>query len=310
MTAHTDRRGPSTGRPAGRTTAKSLRSALRREAPSTVGILADEEDFAAMRAYGSFAFDDHAGYLRHTGIVLKQLASREHHTEVGLFDPADYAWQCAESGSDPDSPAQRARYTAGIAASSGAVVPYTGEPLAVLLPLLVDTAVRRATYEYAVAILDGLGSCAHCDEDIGRAALDHASGLLWRLLERAGPGVHQLVCSTPAGDEPLVGVLRAEQPDGSTLLETERATEFSTVLAVAVALKTPAGLVMRTVADGVPDRLHGWRLSRGRLVPLSAAEVFNAYCTDAETGEPIGPEPGVDHRAGFDPGPAEGDFGH
>ncbi|MCA1224332.1 hypothetical protein [Streptomyces sp. 8L] len=287
-----------------------MRRALRREAPSTVGLLADEEDFAAMRAYSTFSFDDHTAYLRHTAALLQQLATRELHTEVALFDPADYAWDCAETGRDPDSPAPRARYTAGIAASGGAALTYTGQPLGILLPTLVDTAVRKATYEYAAAILAGLGSCAHCDQDIGRAAYDHASALLWRLLERAGPGTHQLVCSAPAADDPLVGVLRAEQPDGATLLDGERTAEFVTVLAVAVALGTPAGLVMRTAAAGAPDRLYGWRLSRGRLLPLTAAEVFNAYCTDAETGEPIGPEPGVDYRAGFEPGPDEGEFGH
>ncbi|MCF3963036.1 hypothetical protein [Streptomyces fuscigenes] len=306
MTAHTDRHGPGGGRP----TARGLRRALRREVPSTVGLLADEEDFAAMRAYRTFVFDDHATYLRHTGSVLQQLAARELHTRVALFDPQDYEWDCAATGSDPDCPARRARWTADIAAGGGAVVPYTGEPLGILLPMLVDTAVRRATQAYATAILAGLGSCAHCDEDIGRAALDHASALLRRLLDRAGPGVHQLVCSAPAADDPLVGVLRAEQPGGPPLLDDGPAAEFATVLAVAVALDTPAGIVMRTVADAVPDRLHGWRLSRGRLLPLSAAEVFNAYCTDAETGEPIGPEPGVDYRAGFDLGPGEEEFGH
>ncbi|WTL51006.1 hypothetical protein OG310_29370 [Streptomyces sp. NBC_01497] len=287
-----------------------MRRALRREVPSTVGLLADGEDFAAMRPYDSFPFDDHTTYLRHTAGLLQQLTARQLHTEVALFDPVDFAWDCAETGRDPDSPAQRARYTAEIATSGGAVVPYTGEPLGALLPALVDTAVRRATHAYATAILEDLGPCAHCDDDIGRAAHDHASGLLWRLLERAGAGVHQLVCSAPAADDPLVGVLRAEQREGPALLDAGRTAEFVTVLAVAVALDTPAGLVMRTVVDGAPDRLYGWRLSRGRLVPLSAAEVFNAYCTDAETGEPIGPEPGVDYRAGFDPGPDDGGFVH
>jgi hypothetical protein len=69
-------------------------------------------------------------------------------------------------------------------------------------------------------------------------------------------------------------------------------------------------VVLRTTGSGAPDRVHGWRLHRGRLAPLTTAEVFNAYCTDAETGEPIGPESGVDYRTGFDLGPGDPAFDH
>ncbi|MGW7189831.1 hypothetical protein ACWGIP_11865, partial [Streptomyces sp. NPDC054838] len=53
-------------------------------------------------------------------------------------------------------------------------------------------------------------------------------------------------------------------------------------------------------APDAPDRVHGWRLDRGRLVALSAAAVFNAYCTDADTGEPVAPEPGVEYCPGYE----------
>ncbi|GAA3763986.1 hypothetical protein [Streptomyces tremellae] len=294
----------------GRPTARALRRALRREVPTTVGLLADEEDFTTMRAYRTFPFDDHTAYLRHTEALIRRLAAQGLHTDIALFDPVDYAWHCADTGRAPDSPAHRARYTAGISAAGGAVLTYTGQPLDLLLPALADTAVRRATHAYATAVLADLGTCAECHQDIGRAALDHATALLHRLLERAGPGTHHLVCSTPAGEDPLTAALTVDRTIAGTPETGSPTTEFSTVLAVSVALDTPAGLVMRTSAEGVPDSLRGWRLARGRLVPLSAAEVFNAYCTDAETGEPIGPEPGVDYRAGFDLGPGVREFGH
>ncbi|MFI8769582.1 hypothetical protein ACIGN6_32385 [Streptomyces sp. NPDC053792] len=54
--------------------------------------------------------------------------------------------------------------------------------------------------------------------------------------------------------------------------------------------------VVRThFADG--ERVCGWKLIEFYAVPLSAAEIFNAYCTDPETGEPVPPEWGVEHVA-------------
>jgi hypothetical protein len=50
------------------------------------------------------------------------------------------------------------------------------------------------------------------------------------------------------------------------------------------------------------DVVRGWRLDpvRSWLRPLSAAEVFAAYCTDPVTREPIAPDPGVEHAPGLD----------
>src|SRR5688500_15092854 len=85
----------------------SLRNVLRREMPRIVGLLADEEDFAAMARYRTFAFDDHAAYLQQVEGLLKALGSQGVHTTVALFDPAEYADFCAETGLDPDSPTSR-----------------------------------------------------------------------------------------------------------------------------------------------------------------------------------------------------------
>ncbi|MFI1396891.1 hypothetical protein [Streptomyces sp. NPDC020681] len=278
----------------------TMRRTLRREVPSTVGVLADEHDFGAMRRYRTFAFDNHANYLRQIEALLKTLASHQLHTTVALFDPEDFKEYCTEEGIEPDAAASRSRYTAEIAAR-GASVPYTGQPLAGLLPHLIDKAVRQATWEYATLLLAGLGDCADCGQDIGRAAFDRASRILMRLLEQAGPGNHHLVCSVPAAEEQLLAVLHAEGAAGSAAqLDASEGAEFVTVLATAIALESPGGVVLRTSTPDAPDRLHGWRLHQGRLLPLTAGEVFSAYCTDATTGEPLSPEPGVDYCAGFD----------
>lgn len=283
----------------------SMRRTLRREAPSIVGLLVDEQDFAAMRRYRTFAFDDHSVYLKQVEGLLKTFVAQGMHTTVALFDPEDYTEFCTESGLDPDAGTSRSRFTAEVAAA-GATVRYSGQPIDDLIPLLVSRAVRRATWEYATLVLADLGECADCGQDIGRAAFDRASHLLMRLLDTAGPGTHHLVCSTPTESEQLLAVLHTERdPQDPARLATPEGAEFATVLAVAVALESRGGVVLRTSTPGAPDRVHGWRLTRGSLVPLSAGEVFTAYCTDADTGEPVSPEPDVDYCAGFDIGADE-----
>ncbi|WP_406150836.1 hypothetical protein [Streptomyces sp. NBC_01012] len=283
-------------------TGTSMRRALRREAPSTVGLLADAEDFAAMRHYRSFTFEDHTVYLQQVEGLLQTLAAQGTHTTVALFDPEEYAEFCVESGLEPDAGTSRSRFTAELAAG-GATVAYTGQPIAELIPQLVSGAVRRATWEYATMLLAGLGDCAECGQDIGRAAFDRASHLLMRLLETAGPGTHHIVCSTPTESEQLLAVLHtARDADGPARLASSEGAEFATVLAVGVALETQGGVVLRTTAPDTPDRVHGWRLHRGSLLPLTAGAVFSAYCTDADTGEPVPPESGVEYCAGFDLG--------
>lgn len=276
-----------------------------REAPSTIGLLADEQDFAAMRRYRTFTFDDHTVYLQQVEGLLKTLAAQGVHTTLALFDPEEYAEFCAESGLAADAPASRSRFTAEIAAT-GATVAYTGQPIDTLIPLLVSRAVRQATWEYATMLLADLGECADCGQDIGRAAFDRASHLLMRTLETAGPGTHHLVCSTPTENEQLLAVLHTERgTTGPALLDSGEGAEFVTVLAVGIALERHGGLVLRTSNPGTPDRVHGWRLTRGSLVPLTAGEVFSAYCTDADTGDPVSPESGVEYCAGFDIGADE-----
>ena len=83
-----------------------MRRTLRREAPSTIGLLADEQDFAAMRRYRTFTFDDHTVYLQQVDGLLRTLAAQGMHTTVALFDPEEYAEFCAESGLDRRHPGQ------------------------------------------------------------------------------------------------------------------------------------------------------------------------------------------------------------
>ncbi|MFF7332407.1 hypothetical protein [Streptomyces sp. NPDC008150] len=276
---------------------QSLRRVLRREIAGTIGLLTDERDFHAMRRYDSFAFRDHIAYLQQIEALLRTRALQGTHTTVALFDPEEYADYCEAAGLDPDRPASRSRFTAELA-STGPTVPYEGQPLADLVPTLVDEAVRRATWEYASTLLARLGACPTCGEDRGRAAFSRASELLVRVLGSAPPGDRHLVCSVADSPETLVAVLHADRDgDGATQLDEAEALEFTTVLAVGLATHNPGGLVMRTTTAGSPDRVYGWRLRGEDLHPLTAGEVFDAYCTDADTGDLVSPESHVDYCA-------------
>ncbi|MEU7379603.1 MULTISPECIES: hypothetical protein [unclassified Streptomyces] len=274
----------------------TMRRVLRREIAGTIGLLTDEQDFRVMRRYRSFTFDDHTTYLEQVEKLLRLVAAQGGHTTVALFDPEEYAEYCAATGLDPDIPSSRARFTAELA-GTGPALPYDGRPLAELVPDLVDEAVRQATWEYASTLLARLGPCASCGENIGRAAFARAADLVVRVLDTAPPGNRHLVCSVTGTPETLLAVLHADDEGDATQLDEAEALEFTTVLALGIATDGPGGLVMRTTAPGTADRVYGWRLRAGGLEPLTAGEVFDAYCTDIESGDLISPESGVDYGA-------------
>ncbi|MFJ3664134.1 hypothetical protein ACIPPM_27165 [Streptomyces sp. NPDC090119] len=289
---------------------QTMRRVLRREIAGTVGLLTDEHDFHAMRRYRSFTFDDHTTYLRQMEAVLKTRVAQGSHTALALFDPDEYEEFCTATGIDPEAPASRSRFTAELAVL-GPTIPYEGEPLTTLLPALVGEAVRQATWEYATTLLTRLGPCATCGEDIGRAAFIRASALLARVLETAPPGAQHLVCSIAGPPDTLVAVLHADaDTHGTAEPDQAEALEFTSVLALGLATHSPGGLVIRVTAPDHPDRVHGWRLRAGHLQPLTAAEVFDAYCTDIDTGDLIAPESGVDYRAAPDLTDDTTDRGH
>jgi hypothetical protein len=276
---------------------QTMRRVLRREIAGTIGLLTDEQDFTAMRRrYRTFTFDNHASYLQQVESLLRTLASQGGHTTVALFDPEEYAEFCAEHGLEPDTPSSRTRFTAELAAT-GATVPYEGQPLDHLVPNLIDEAVRQATWEYATTLLSRIGTCASCGEDIGRVAFVRASDLLVRILDASGPGERHLVCSVSTEPETLVAVLRADDQRGTPHLDEAEALEFTTVLALGIATQSPGGLVMRASTPDTTDRVYGWRLRGEGLEPLTAGEVFDAYCTDVESGDLVSPESGVDYCA-------------
>jgi hypothetical protein len=290
----------STGRPDRRTRGgtrprmrdRAARAALCRDVPCTVAILTGHEDFAAMRHYTTFPFTDYHRYLHHVEHLLRTLRTRGLHVRATAFDPARYSDFCTETGLEPDAPVSRARYAAD-AAGPGAAVHYQGEPIGELVQAVLQGAERHTTRAQATAVLDA--------SEIGAAAFDHMAQSLTALLERAGPGTHHIVASAFLGGRtPLLAVLHATSHRDTVHAPEDDAALLCTVLAAGLAAGTGGGAVLRTLAGpGGRDTVRGWSLRGGGLQPLTAAEVFDAYCTDHRTGEPIAPEPGVDYEAGF-----------
>ncbi|MGW7007228.1 hypothetical protein ACWGCW_31590 [Streptomyces sp. NPDC054933] len=120
------------------------------------------------------------------------------------------------------------------------------------------------------------------------------------LLDALGNGVHHLTCSAILPARNVVATLHVEREGDTVCIRESAAMEFAHTLFLGL-LPTAdgGGLVSRTAADGRTEILRGWKLSDEWPQPLSEAEVFNAYCTDARTGEPIPPEPCVVYCPGL-----------
>ncbi|MBD0739998.1 hypothetical protein [Streptomyces sp. CBMA29] len=276
------------------------RRALRREAPTVVALLLDGEDFAALTDHRTFAFDNYAQYLHAVDAFLRHLHAQGHHIAVTLFDPDAYADYCTTTRQPPDSATTRTHYTAE-ATAAGPSVTYTSQSLTLLRAQLAHEADRRATWESATDALTRAGTCPDCGQDLAHCAFDRASDTLLRLIETVGPGTHHVVCSLPADDGPLLAAVHVHADTDDTIeLAENDALVLCTVMAASTATGRTGGVVLRTTHDDErPDTVRGWSLRDGHLHPLTEAEVFNAYCTDAATGDPVPPEHGVVYRAGL-----------
>ncbi|MFI0943359.1 hypothetical protein [Streptomyces sp. NPDC021020] len=279
-----------------------------------VGLLLDEQDFTTMTGYRSFPFTDYGTYLRHLDALLRSLHAQGAGIAVTLFDPDRFADHCADTRRPPDTPEARVRYTAEIS-TTGPAVHYTRQPLRHLRARLARAADLRTTRDRAADLLAAAGRCPDCGEAFAHCAFDLAAHTLLRLLAAAGPGRHHLVASLPPDDgPPLLSAAQATTTaDGGIDLDDAETTALCTVMAAARLTARPGGLVLRTTDSRGIDTVRGWSLHRDGPHPLTEAEVFDAYCTDPETGDVLPPEPGVRYRAGLDlppphpgPGPYDG----
>ncbi|WP_335979878.1 hypothetical protein [Streptomyces sp. CA2R106] len=297
--ARTPTRPPRTGRrgaPSGR---GRQRRALRREAPTVVSLLLDEQDFTAMTRHRSFPFDDYGQYLHHLDGLLRGLHAQGTHVAVTHFDPDAYDSYCHSTRRPPDTPDTRTHYVAE-ATTTGPTIPYARQPVDDLRAALAREADRRAVWQRATDLLATAGPCPDCGRHFSHCAFDDASDTLMNLLDAVGPGDQHVVCSLPTDDGPPLpaALLTHTAPGGEPHFAEADALVLCTVMAAATVTGRTAGLVVRTLTpDG--DTVRGWELRDGTPEPLTEAAVFNAYCTDPVTGDPIPPEPGVRYAPGI-----------
>lgn len=125
---------------------------------------------------------------------------------------------------------------------------------------------------------------------------ERAIGIFEKIMENAGDGSHRIVLTVNGIGGDITVTLRFLQHGDAIVVNPERAIDLVEMLAVAVSGAHTGGAVLRT--QTAPDRSHvcAWKIVDGDPMPLNRAEVFNVYCTDAETGEIIPPEHGVEYK--------------
>ncbi|MFD3543159.1 hypothetical protein ACFWUQ_27190 [Streptomyces sp. NPDC058662] len=125
--------------------------------------------------------------------------------------------------------------------------------------------------------------------------IQRAAALFMGFLDAAGDGCHVLVVAASANGDSLGMAVPFHSKGETTDLDPDDALEAMKILTLAASVG--GGAVMRTNFADETSRVRGWKLVEFYAKPLNAAEIFNAYCMDARTGEVIAPELGVEYVA-------------
>ena len=209
-------------------------------------------------------------YLHQVEALLRTLAAQGNHTTVALFDPEEYAEFCADTGLDPDTPSA-APASPPNSPPRGAAVPYDGP--APRRASSRTSSTRPSARPPGSTPPRSSPSSATAPTAARTSAAPPSTGPPTLLdahpRHGAGPGKHHLVCSVPAAARTLVAVLHADATaDGARpARRVRRPWSSSPSSPLGIATRSPGGLVMRTTAPDTPDRVHGWRLHRGRPRP-------------------------------------------
>ncbi|GAA1581494.1 hypothetical protein [Actinoplanes couchii] len=243
-------------------------------------MIADEATFRLLsESYASFVWspDQHEEYLdSHDGAVEKSRRAGGL-LHLGRFDHDDYLDFCEADGLPPDSGASRSAYAVWCS-ETGMAKEWEGS----VRDLLVSA-----------SLLDAVGS----DVDAAVSAAGKVVDELTDLMLTAPPGSGSVTVTVSApGDEVTTVVFPWEQ--ARTELRVNRPFDVL-FAAVTAGVANGGGLIVRlptgVVLDGaVPQtRVLGWRLGHHDATEIPEAELFNAFCTDATTGDLLPPEFGT-----------------
>ncbi|MFD5461249.1 hypothetical protein ACFWIQ_00285 [Kitasatospora sp. NPDC127059] len=289
--------------------------------PVAVALAAEATDFAALAGYGLFGALGHREYLLRAEEQLSGLHRQGLEVHLRVLEAADFEDYCAVLGLDPRAPAARVAY-AGDPELAGEPFVYAGEPLAELLPVLVDDHRARVRMSVAcAALLDAVG-----DDLAGQrrmtAVMRYVTSVYLALAEGAGEGCHLLTlrCHGPEDGEQLTSAVDLCVEEGRLQSAGRDAEAFCVTLAAGVASGgegalllhgdpsvPPPGGLRSGPPGGPPGRfpeaarpgpaVRGWALTGGRLRPMTAHEVFDELADDAARGLPF--PPGVVPQPGF-----------
>ncbi|WP_331756998.1 hypothetical protein OH782_41270 (plasmid) [Streptomyces sp. NBC_01544] len=123
---------------------------------------------------------------------------------------------------------------------------------------------------------------------------ERAADLLMGIFNAVGNGQHLLTASARTPDGPMSAMAHIKNRADETEIDADEANRLLSVLTMTAGQGVGA-LVVRTRTGEAASRVIGWHLGDGAAAPVSRGALFDAYCTDPATGEPIPPEPGVEY---------------
>ncbi|MGW3491625.1 hypothetical protein [Streptomyces sp. NPDC001054] len=125
----------------------------------------------------------------------------------------------------------------------------------------------------------------------------HAMATFDALLGAIGDGAHHIALLSFLDGGPCLSAMTIEL-EGEDIEHRygDRPRDFYRLFEIALSADGPSGIAMRTLHDQ-GDRCRVWLIRFGVLEPMSAAECFNAYCTDPADGSPVPPQHGVSYEA-------------
>lgn len=155
--------------------------------------------------------------------------------------------------------------------------------------------------KHAIIVRTGTTLAATCQPvlDAINGAAEVASDAFASWVERAGAtpaSLSYVVATDPGGEERAQGRVRIEGVDEEGLYYASPTSNLVVSGVFAQGVTLSAGLVLRYEHEEGAT-IYGWRLGPEGLVAMSEAEIFDASCIDAATGEPMPPEEGVTYAS-------------